>query len=120
MINFVGGNSNLKEKYSTEEQKIGTWINGESLYRKVVLFTYPNKTPTDISLNIEHIKDIISYRTTVIFNNSSYRTIPYNYPPSPSADVGIIVDKTKLSITGSNELRGSSAWLIIEYTKTTD
>lgn len=45
-----GGGSSSGINYSTDEQEIGTWINGEKLYRKVIHYTttLPNNTWTTI------------------------------------------------------------------------
>ncbi|NBI08575.1 hypothetical protein D1641_00880 [Colidextribacter sp. OB.20] len=47
-----GGGSSL-ETYSTEEQRIGTWIDGKPLYRKTYSSTTPNalKAWADVSMN---------------------------------------------------------------------
>lgn len=55
-------NSNLF-KYSTEETKIGTWINGEELYQKVIVLNnlstgYNHYTLTDYG--IQNVKEVIS------------------------------------------------------------
>lgn len=36
-----GGGSGAEEVYSTEETRIGTWIDGKPLYRKVCIYQLP-------------------------------------------------------------------------------
>ena len=43
-----------KDKYSTEEQVIGTWIDGKPLYRKTIKFIGDITNETSIKHNIDN------------------------------------------------------------------
>lgn len=42
IMKLTADETDCGDVYSTEEIKIGTWIDGKPLYRKVIEFTYPN------------------------------------------------------------------------------
>ena len=46
----------IKEKYSTDEQVIGTWIDGKPLYRKVI--EMGNMTKENYKIKAHNIKNI--------------------------------------------------------------
>ena len=112
-----GGSGNTSNKYSTEEQVIGTWIDGKPIYRKV--FDYSSDPWTsgikDISdLNVEQI--VSSYFIGCDGANGT----GYQWAQ------GIISDARRclyFSEDYSQMIRiGSSyfTYVILEYTKTTD
>lgn len=112
---------NDKFDYSTEEQIIGTWIDGKPLYRKVVTGTVLkhgtwNQT---IILQDNNIDNIISVKGMVGYNNGKhqigayantnfYSLLQYNY------------DEHALYFYGADNYVDYLATVIIEYTKTTD
>ena len=50
-----------KEVYSTEEQVVGTWIDGKPIYRKVIDFgALPNSTLKQVPHGISDIDAIVS------------------------------------------------------------
>lgn len=109
-------------EYSETEKKIGTWINGKPLYKKV--FTIP--TTTISSQNTTVINFSISNITVVNYGGILHvATSNYSYPISGyrGLDYGVrqlsggiqIIIGTSLSAEGS-----ASGYLIVEYTKTTD
>lgn len=113
-----------EEVYSTNEIRIGTWINGKPIYRKVIdCGSLPNNTTKQIAHNISNIE-----RTIKCTGSAQYGTyfldLPYmaisNGSISGSNSIGITADTTNVNIiTGSNRTSWS-AYAILEYTKTTD
>lgn len=111
---------NDKLNYSTEEQRVGTWI-GKPLYRKVVyLNTLPNNAidvryATGITTNIDVIK---MYGKA--YNTRNNRTFPL--PFVGSNFISWIYDNSTNEILITTTLDRSSliGYAIIEYTKTTD
>lgn len=113
-------NINDKFKYSTTEQQIGIWINNKPIYRKVFELSLTTEQTTKSvniqSLSIEnviHIEGIA--QTDPIATNYYWENIdkfrayynPINY---------------NLYIQGGSDFpaRPFTAYVIIEYTKTTD
>lgn len=110
-------------KYSTDEQVIGTWTNGKPLYRKIISVnfgTVVQGTETTVEVNLKNVDFVLvdKYwldRTTV----------------APAINQGYAGDGLYLGYTsiGSNEMtlrfRSKQDWAsnttvyaIIEYTKT--
>ena len=100
--------------YSTSEQRIGTWIDGKPLYRKV--YSQNTKSNIDLSsLNFDFIE--IEYTHMVVGTSNIYTRTPYY---SNSNDYfNITLTNTSLSIqTNNTTIRNWT--VIIKYTKTTD
>ena len=62
------------ENYSTDEQIIGTWVDGSILYRKIVTATI-NQTSTHIDISSLNIKNLISLDGFIQGSNYDY-TLP--------------------------------------------
>ena len=106
---------NLHE-YSTEEKIVGKWIDGKPLYQKTVIYDI---TSTDdfisIPLNLESPDFIILYDFTLNNGNTFYgHAEPYRYYR--------IIDKSSfyLKLSIKNWIFGTTAYITIRYTKTTD
>lgn len=112
-----------KEVYSTEETRIGTWIDGKPLYRMVVQ-THTSKLvhsqniifdATGLQIeNLIHIGGTImldAYITPLTFNNTG------NYYSSVFYEKG---RKVFLSNVGDSAYTNKPVYMIFEYTKTTD
>ena len=105
--------------YSTNETRVGTWINGKPIYRKVVYDTTPRSVGNyDISHGIQNYDEIVSYKTlcyqssSVIHDGSSTSSL------SGSERVTSYFNNSNISIKTSWTI--VKTIIIIEYTKTTD
>ena len=49
----------MGDNYSTEEQVVGTWIDGKPLYRKVVIIDNPSNKMTFSIANIDEAINVI-------------------------------------------------------------
>ena len=109
----------LGEKYSTtEEVKIGTWIDGKPLYRKVLVFdTLASQSATKHNIpNIDHIhlgSGSCAHRSdgwvmqTFYNGNTDY--------------FSMIADKTRVYCSyGAGSTTITNFVYVLEYTKTTD
>lgn len=111
------------EIYSTEEQIVGTWLDGKPIYRKVVeLGNLPNATTKDITLNIQNVNEIVSINA-ICSNESEVWVIPNAY--STQYINGIVVRFANniienISIYASFDASGFTGRAVLEYTKTTD
>lgn len=111
------------EVYSTEEQRIGTWIDGKPLYRKVgtIKFTsiYSQGNFTVGSLISSNIKygTITKVFTDSLLCNNLYNTFDSTIKSNiyVSAEGGYIFGFT----TRENYLN-KTIYVVVEYTKTTD
>ena len=107
--------------YSSNEIRIGTWIDGKPLYRKTLSFT-----PTSQTTNIEGIAnlDILvkAYGVSTRNNTGKYRNlIPCNYTNWEIFLYDINNNSSVLKYSANQWNAGVSGVVIIyEYTKTTD
>ena len=109
--------------YSTDEIKIGTWINNESLYRKVIEFG--NLKDTAGVKSVPHnITNVDKITRIIALGNEGNNTFPIPFVPTPnmfaSISYAIRVDKENINIYVSNDRSMQTAIVILEYTKTTD
>jgi hypothetical protein len=108
----------LSNTYSTREKKIGTWINGKSVYRKVVDIDYITLVAGENT--IEHG---ISNMETVVRMDLILRYINEEWYYNWDQYRNITIDYSKITISIDSGYANSD-WngghIIIEYTKTTD
>ena len=111
-------NPNNIEKYSTKEIKIGTWIDGKPLYRKVVdIGTLTNATTKHVAHNISNIGSVVTLRGIV----TDYRFFPVPFAATSGAyTISIFADTTNIEVMAGNDRSNMTGFVIIEYTKTTD
>ena len=114
-----GGGGSSSEVYSTEEQKIGTWIDGKPLYRRIIKTKCP--TGSDQFIDVAQIDDIDTvaflFGLAVDINTNNYSAIP-------NPQVYLCMSKNNnpcIYLTNSNgSFFGADTIIRIEYTKTTD
>lgn len=108
--------------YSTEEQVIGTWINGKPLYRKVLSLLSPNsKAVQNIDTGVTGIERFIKIDASIDTGLGSNGVIFANYHVSSGSSFYVrgYGDKVQ-SFTGESAMLQKDMVIIIEYTKTTD
>lgn len=109
------------ETYSTNEERIGTWIDGKPIYRKVVA---QGKSGSTISIDVSslNIETFIKGGGIHTFNTSGRYTFPYaNGGTTISVEYGSTTKKFSIYSIASGSayaIYNVIAW--IEYTKTTD
>ena len=111
---------NDKFNYSTSEQRIGTWIDGKPIYRKVIAFgSMPNNSLKSIAHGISNLWETIRlYGMAFRTDTKRALTIP---DPEPSAEITCNVTDTVIYITTHNDRSAfNDSFICIEYTKTTD
>lgn len=132
-----GGSSSAWEVYSTEEVRIGTWIDGMPLYRKVFTncpypqtsMVYENFVPGTKAEDLD-IETLVKSEFFDVFP-SGHTNFPYFalngggmciLDSSWSSLLGATIMLTKLNISSSSSISFSfnNLHLVLEYTKTTD
>lgn len=114
------GDSSTEEVYSTQETKIGTWIDGKPLYRKIFIITLPS----------ESSKSWTYYDTIENFDAAySIKSVGYNsgfggYMALPNYECSIGVKgngriAAMITLSSSGFINGTAIFTV-EYTKTTD
>ena len=113
-------NDGLLDKYSTDEQRIGTWIDGKPIYRKVIdTGSLPNTDIKTINHNISNIDNIIS------IHGWAYRSSDNVFLPLPhvanNTAISCYSTKNRIEITTyADRSSFTVSYIILEYTKTTD
>lgn len=102
-------------RYNTTETKIGTWIDGKPIYRKVIFINKTNSTNIgNLNFDFITIKNFALSSGMFIFSNNRYN--------SDNDLVEVFLNKNQKTI----EINTGSAWtnytayVTLEYTKTTD
>ena len=128
VLSALGGSSSSGENYSTDEQKIGTWIDGKPLYQKTITGYNVPTTSTDgtvagldiplTDISVDSFINVIALlkgstyvmRTPAFWDRGYYGATAY-YAPQRNA---IYVKNTAKGYNGSELI------VTIKYTKTTD
>lgn len=103
--------------YKTTEQRIGTWIDGKPIYRKVLQYTYSTTGTHQESLSSLNIDTITSYNWNCLVNNT-YIINAYDFQDN-NAKCNLFFDKNKIYMVNGTTWTSAKFTLILEYTKTT-
>lgn len=122
----------VNDVYRESEIRVGTWINGKPIYRKVIKFN----PRTDVlesraNHNISNIDEVLPTSCCVLHRiNGQFVLFGMTYPASATAilqwSMGWQVNKTQIFTWVGESMREQidttnyGAVAIIEYTKTTD
>ena len=111
--------------YSTDEQVIGTWIDGKPVYQKTIEFgALPNATEKSVNHGISNLKYVISY-DCIGAQTVNYRTqipVPQTSISAFKYQQTIWFDKNKVYIECAEDLSSAytMCYVTLQYTKTTD
>lgn len=111
----------LNSIYSTSEMKVGIWIDGKPIYRKVIsVTTVSGQSVYDVSsLNIDIPIDLRGY----VIKSGDHRPINFNIRFTDTGTayfVACFYASNKIYLQSHSAYAGYSGYVIIEYTKTTD
>ena len=120
-----GGGGSPWEVYSTEEKRIGTWIDGKPLYRKVVTIVSPDKALTNKTYPFDAPVDTMATLHAVLQSQKSVSTSKYPLPFLYEENVYLSVWYSEGALwarAGSSavEYLNQPVTVRLEYTKTTD
>ena len=112
--------NNIQGNYSTEEVKIGTWIDGKPLYRKVFNFgQLPVTSRKEINHGISNLNRITKLYGIASWNSADIPTIPL-----PSADpdgekysVYLSANSSIIAVTTGSDRGAFYGYVVMEYTK---
>ena len=118
-INEVLSNDTAKGTYSTTEQRVGTWIDGKPIYRKVI-------TDKTVPTGIDYFSTGINIDTFIncdgiVINNEIKLTLPIFNLYAGNETTSCWGNGSQI-YTYSNDsgIQGKPIYYILEYTKTTD
>ena len=108
----------FEQTYSTEERKIGTWINGKPLYRT----TFESKITAILSwasLNkvIQNLDQVVAIYGIIVYTNHMIFQIPGGVT---SLGYNILDMPGVCYFCSDSTAAGATTYISIEYTKTTD
>lgn len=130
-ISASGGGSSGGDVYSTEEQVIGTWINGKPLYRKVVSGTTGTSSEYWNLISESAVQDLdalVGLTAIVVRENGIKYAVPYSdgivfisilYSPA-NPGTSLLAEGVNVYVTGNSSFLNIPVVAIITYTKTTD
>lgn len=113
-------NEILENNYSTEEKVIGKWIDEKTLYRKVINFgSLPNSSSKAIGIGVANLGTVTKIEGLAV--GSTY-TFPMPYASTSNITLNIDLHKVNnnIEIITGTDRSSYTAYIIIEYTKTTD
>ena len=110
-------------KYSNDEKRIGTWIDGKPIYQKTIVGKTPPRTGINTviaDVSSWNIDKVISFEG--IFMPGGSTNIPINYYFSSNNYAMVhINDQSELTmILGFSEQDNKDVYITVRYTKTTD
>lgn len=104
--------------YNYNEIRIGTWIDGKPIYRKVIDLGYmPNNTEKTVAHNISNISTFVSVRAIAQTAGPVSLTLP-NYNGSIYSN--LYANATNVIIQTNGDRSSFTGYAILEYTKTMD
>ena len=108
--------------YSTEEQVVGTWIDGTTLYERTIIVTSPTiGAQTAYSNVISNFDKMIDWSASLINQNGrNYKPVPFTNHNVPIYNWSIFdVDGSGFKYDIDSNISGT-IYVNIQYTKTTD
>lgn len=107
--------------YSTEEQRIGTWIDGKPLYRKTLVYNGAVTGANYIDLTSLNYEFIVIKEASFIRSNFIFSPVRYN-AQSANDLIEVFIDNTqkKMNINIGSAWNNTNCYVTIQYTKTTD
>lgn len=117
----------LNEIYSTKEIRIGTWIDGKPVYRRIIEtetgseLDTPNAVGSYSDFNIDTLTEI---RATITHSDSTKMIFPYYIHNTPKPEYGSIYlqgfSKNIVEWHSISQCNSRKFIVVLEYTKTTD
>lgn len=110
--------NNQLHYYSTEEQVVGTWIDGKPIYERVI--HVENFIIGDNEIPLENLDIIINYSGNLILTEfaENKRVFPYFQNDNSNKVVIRYYNNTKFVVAST--FNCNNIYIIIQYTKTTD
>ena len=105
--------------YSTDEQVVGTWVDGKPLYQKVITFRAPAASSWVVAAEMQNV-------SVKSFGGAGISATSVTYPLPFRGQSAYIIFKYEsnniyyMTSTGSAALGTMNCELIVRYTKTTD
>jgi hypothetical protein len=107
-------------KYSTEEHIVGEWIDGSKIYEKTINFgALPNNTYKYVEHNISNLASVVNV-TGVGIDGTNSIPILFCWTDTINSVVAVYVDGNNIVVGAGMDRSSYTAYITIQYTKTTD
>ena len=117
----ITGDRGKKVNFSTEEQEIGTWINGKPLYQKTIdCGTLPNATSKDIATGFDMSKIRIVSESSMAVNMSTGAASPLTYVWADTKINYWLQPNGTLTLMATDNRTAMNAYITLQYIKLTD
>lgn len=107
--------------YSTEEKRVGTWIDGKPLYSKTISFETSNNMNIFLDIQLSNIDTIfIDESASFIINNIETLGVNWYYAETDWIRTWYHKGQNNLRSKSPSSLGVRTAYVTLKYTKTTD
>ena len=111
-----------KHTYSTDEQVIGTWIDGKPIYRKTIVMSNVTETTKTYDLSLLSIGTCMIDSSHSYFEQGNYQLPIFSYGGTTDYSRAFYDSNAKLLYVqfGTTYTMSKKIYITIEYTKTSD
>ena len=119
-IDYTGGVSNNGHTYSTDEQVVGTWIDGSPVYEKT---QYISALPSSVGDWVNYPHGISNFDRLISVSGTAYSSVipqQLNLPHvaiTIAAQITISVSDTNIAFIVGQDRSSWEAYVTIRYTK---
>lgn len=114
------GGGQAQDIYSTEEQRIGTWIDGKDLYQKsFVVLSPPSTVDYKIVVDASYLQNFVIHDLRG-YINSTKSAGPLNFTYKDTYVSGWEFEGSIYMATNNPDFQNAETVITIQYTKTTD
>ena len=110
----------LLNTYSTDEIKIGTWIDGKPLYRKVIESTSGNINVETVVGSINNFEYLKILTGTIVNSENTSVNFPFVFNVNNLGELFMSSDGSINCLVTNGAYANRPIKVIVEYTKTTD
>ena len=113
--------ASASNNYSTDEQVVGTWIDGKPLYQKTIQITTPSSAWGHVaSLSDVNLENIVCYWGILFGSNLNRTAVGNAFGGSHNEYFDIWTDGSNVYVCVDQMHYNKVAYVTIQYTKTTD
>lgn len=120
MALYLNGNKlqyGSEHHYSTDEQVVGTWIDGSTLYEKTIDFgALPNNTTKSVNHDISNL-DKVAFLNGIAYKSGDIIPIPFSHSSSVSNQPQLSIGSSTVNIKTANDQSDRTGYITVRYTK---
>lgn len=105
--------------YSTNEQIVGTWIDGSTLYQKTIHIASLPQTSYDTYQIASNIDKVVDYKGMVFYSNGTVVVIFQTRPDNTNSQFYHDIENDKTFFLRTYRSEQGEAYVTFQYTKTT-